>query len=305
MSTYEGFYHYPPVDDVAIEWGVYVTGAGRGVIRPGQRYPPQGHPLLYEFDWRRGRTLPEFQAIFITDGSGEFQSKETGSQAIRPGSLLILFPGVWHRYRPDPLTGWMERWIGFHGEMTHRLLRLGVIAPDNCLHEVRNAGEMAASFDALLDKLQADPLQDTISLSLRALSLLADVVQHTSPNGVLSQSERPGLSPVSDDLIRQALELIWTHSHRQISVETIARELPLTRRTLDRRFRALLGRTVLEEITRCRVNRARRLLHETDLAVKTVAYLAGFPTAERMRVAFLQHGLDTPSRYRASPSDPW
>ena len=49
MSVHEGFYHYPPVDDRAMQWGAYVTGAGRGTIRSGQSYPPKGHPLLYEF----------------------------------------------------------------------------------------------------------------------------------------------------------------------------------------------------------------------------------------------------------------
>ena len=28
----------------------------------------------------------------------------------------MLFPGVWHRYQPDPKTGWHEFWIGFDGE---------------------------------------------------------------------------------------------------------------------------------------------------------------------------------------------
>jgi hypothetical protein len=145
MSTYDGFYHYPPVDDRAMQWGAYVTGAGRGTIRPSQPYSPHGHPLLYEFNWKRGRTLPEFQAVLITEGRGEFESRETGRRPINPGSLLILFPGVWHRYRPDPRTGWRERWIGFHGEMTHRLLSLGILRPESPLHEVPEARDLAAS----------------------------------------------------------------------------------------------------------------------------------------------------------------
>lgn len=304
MSAHEGFYHYPPVDDRAMQWGVYVTSAGRGIVRPGQPYPSQGHPQLYEFHWNQGRTLPEFQAILITDGSGEFESRETGRRLIAPGSLLILFPGVWHRYRPDPKTGWKERWIGFHGEMTHRLLSLGVLRPDRPLREVPCTCDLVASFDRLLEQIHEDPLQDAISLSMQAMSLLAIVVQRASENDLPAGAQHH-LAPaaVADELVRQAVELIWTHSHRQISVQAIARQLPVTRRTLDRRFRAVLGRSVLEEITRCRLSRAERLLTETNLAVKTVAHLAGFPTAERMRLAFLQQGLGTPSRFRTAKSD--
>jgi len=54
------FFHYLPVSNHAMEWGMYVTGAGRTRIAPAADYPPGKHPSLYQFDWRRGRTLPEF-----------------------------------------------------------------------------------------------------------------------------------------------------------------------------------------------------------------------------------------------------
>ena len=68
----EFFHHYLPVNDEAMHWGLYVTGAGRAHILAQQVYPPPGHPSLYRFDWRRGRTLPEFQILLITDGRGVF-----------------------------------------------------------------------------------------------------------------------------------------------------------------------------------------------------------------------------------------
>ena len=213
---------------------------------------------------------------------------------------MILFPGVWHRYRPDPKTGWKERWIGFHGEMTHRLLSLGVLRPESPLHEVPSAHDLAASFDRLLDQIHADPLQDAVSLSMRAMSLLAIVVQRTSESALPAGLQHQfGPAAGIDELVRQAMELIWTHSHRQISVETIARQLPVTRRTLDRRFRAATGRTVLEEITRCRLSRAQRLLAETDLAVKASPTWPDF-RRRTMRLAFVQQGLGVPSRFRTA-----
>jgi len=72
MSREDMFFHYLPVNEETMSWGIYVTGAGRSVIRPGEKYPPSGHPTLYQFDWSRGRTLPEFQLVLITDGAGEF-----------------------------------------------------------------------------------------------------------------------------------------------------------------------------------------------------------------------------------------
>ncbi len=119
MSDYDGFFHYLPVSGDAMRWGIYVTGAGRGVISVGQEYPPASHPSLYRLDWRRGRTLPEFQVILIAEGHGVFESAQTGVRRVDPGTLLFLLPDVWHRYRPDVATGWTERWLSFNGELAH------------------------------------------------------------------------------------------------------------------------------------------------------------------------------------------
>lgn len=56
-------YHYLPVDDDAVCWGTYVASASRGRIPTRDVYPPTGYPLLYQFDSKPGRTLPEFQTV--------------------------------------------------------------------------------------------------------------------------------------------------------------------------------------------------------------------------------------------------
>ena len=71
MADQRGFYHYLSVNEQAMRWGIYLTAAGRGTIVPGEAYPPPDHPKMYAFDWRSGGTLPEFQLILLTEGSGE------------------------------------------------------------------------------------------------------------------------------------------------------------------------------------------------------------------------------------------
>ena len=95
MSREDTFFHYLPVNEETMSWGIYVTGAGRSVIRPGEKYPPSGHPTLYQFDWSRGRTLPEFQLVLITDGAGEFESEATGLVRFEGASYSV--PSRWAR----------------------------------------------------------------------------------------------------------------------------------------------------------------------------------------------------------------
>jgi AraC-like DNA-binding protein len=293
------FHHYLPVNDDAMNWGAYLTSAGRATIAPRQSYPPKGHPAVYQFDWRRGRVLPEFAMIFISGGKGDFETEETGRREFDEPTLLFLFPGVWHRYRPRPETGWSERWICFNGEIAHRLASLGLIAPSRSLLPVRETTNLAKQFDRLLEQVRANPVQNSILLSLHGLGLVADALQSTAVgvgvDAAVSTTADPGLD---DPITRQAMEIIWTHSHRPISVNDIAKQLPVTRRTLDRRFTAATGRSVLDEINACRVSRAKRLLVETTLPIKTVSYLSGFSSVERMRVLFVEQEGASPSIYR-------
>jgi len=299
MAHYDGFYHYLPVSDAAMRWGLYLTGAGRGVVPAGEDYPPEGHPGLYSFEWSRGRVLPEFQIILITDGRGVFESKPTGKIPVQPGSLLFLFPGGWHRYRPDRCSGWTERWISLNGELTHRLLELQVLGPESAVCQTNAPKTLAKEFDRLLDRIHKDSNQNSILLSLRAMGLIGTVLENLLDPAELPGGQRTVRSrDVRDPLVADALELIWTHSHRALSIQKIADRLSSSRRALERHFQEELGNTVLEEINVCRLSRAKRLLRETDLSVKTVASLAGFPSEERMRIAFIHTEKTPPSAYR-------
>ncbi len=299
MCDPHDFYHYLPVNDDAMRWGLYVTGAGRGRIPAKQTYPPEGHPSLYQFDWKRGRTLPELQLILITDGRGVFESRVTQEISIEPNTLIVLFPGVWHRYRPDSSTGWQERWISLSGETTHRLMSYGLIHPEKAVRPVIDVAKLASTFDGLLDRIDTHPTENSILLSLRAMNLVAEASEQTLDEPLPSAAQASERSKtVSDTLVAQALDLIWTHSHRPLSVEYLAEQLPCTRRTLERRFAIEHGHPIHEEIITCRLSRARRLLRETDLPIKTVVFLAGFTSRERMRLAF-QHGEKcSPDQYR-------
>jgi len=293
------FYHYLPVNDDAMRWGIYVTGAGRGRIPAGASYPSEGHPSLYQFDWKRGRTLPEFQLILITDGQGEFTSQAAQGIPVRPNTLIILFPDVWHRYRPDPSIGWQERWISLNGETIHRLMDQGLIHPGKSVRPVKDVKKLTSAFDGLLSRIHTDPQENSILLSLRAMNLIAEALEQTLDEPLPSAAQASNLPRhVDDTLVAQAMDLIWTHSHRPLSVNDVAEHLPCTRRTLERRFATEHGHSILEEISTCRLSRARRLLRETDLPVKSVAPLAGFTSRERMRIAFQSQQGCSPDQYR-------
>ena len=74
--------------------------------------------------------------------------------------------------------------------------------------------------------------------------------------------------------------------------------MAIGRRQLERRFRAAFGRGVHEELQRCRIDRAKRLLAETDLTLAQVADASGFGSSSYFATAFRRAVAETPGRFR-------
>lgn len=109
---------------------------------------------------------------------------------------------------------------------------------------------------------------------------------------------------VDDPLVASALRLIRDHARDGISVAEVSRHVSLSRRALDYRFTALLGRTVHDEIERVRMERLAELLLQTDWTLPQIAEYLGFAHSEYMGVAFRRFTGMPPGAYRrANASD--
>ncbi|MDL4821102.1 helix-turn-helix domain-containing protein [Actinomadura opuntiae] len=75
--------------------------------------------------------------------------------------------------------------------------------------------------------------------------------------------------------MRHALE----HLDQPLDVDALASIAGHSRRTFDRRFRALTGISPLQWLLHQRILHAQRLLEGTDLSIESIADRAGFTTA--------------------------
>lgn len=103
---------------------------------------------------------------------------------------------------------------------------------------------------------------------------------------------------VDDPAVAAALRYIREHVGTPLSVKTIAGELAVRRRALESKFRKWLGRSVLEEIHRARIEQVKALISDTDLKLAQIARRTGFSTPQRLAVTFRKITGMTPSAYR-------
>lgn len=91
---------------------------------------------------------------------------------------------------------------------------------------------------------------------------------------------------VADPLVRQAMVVLSERVLEIVSVEQWAAAVGVSRRVMERRFSAALGRSPLAMILHDRVERAKKLLTTTDLPVSLIAERCGFQSNERLTVNF-------------------
>ncbi len=106
------------------------------------------------------------------------------------------------------------------------------------------------------------------------------------------------LSALDDAGIAEVCRFIQANAHRPLAVNEVVTTLGSGRRTLERRFRAALGRGLAEEIRRCHVERAKELLAELRLSLATIATRSGFSSAKQFSTAFRAATGMTPRLFR-------
>ncbi len=103
---------------------------------------------------------------------------------------------------------------------------------------------------------------------------------------------------IDDPDVASAIRFIQANVHRGIGVREVLMTVSSRRRTLEMSFRKAVGRSILDEIQRLRVERAKMLLSSTDLKLSVVAQRSGFRSASRLCRMFHQVSGETPAHFR-------
>ena len=87
---------------------------------------------------------------------------------------------------------------------------------------------------------------------------------------------------VEDEQLLKALRFIRDHARENVRVADVVRVAGLSRRALENRFRRELGRSILKEIRRIRVDLIAQMLMETDLPVSDIATALGYENLQHI-----------------------
>ncbi len=272
-----------------INWGLYLNVAGRAKIKPDITYPPRKHPSGYLFSWETGRILQEYQLIYITEGAGVFENKQ-GKLQLKPGSLLLLYPNEWHRYRPIKRTGWVENYIGFNGQIADELLKNPV-------------------FTRALPVIQCGIKEEIIDTYLK----IKDLVEKESPGFqqiasgmvvkllgyIVSFEKRKGFSGKQiAKVIEEVRFLMRQNTEREFDMEELARQHNVGYSYFRKMFKKYTGVSPGQYHLQLRMIRAKEMLVSTDKSIKEISLELGFQTIHYFSLLFKKKVGMNPSEFR-------
>jgi LacI family transcriptional regulator len=164
------------------------------------------------------------------------------------------------------------------------------------------------------DVLQCEltsPLLSSVMIPWQQVGIAAAKLVHDALSGRPIAGQRIVISPVAvvarrssdvlaveDAVVVRAVRWIRSNADRRVTVPMVARAVGGGRQRLERRFRKVLDRSVLEEIRRAHVEVAKRLLATTASGLTDVAKQSGFTNAALLSVAFQRELGMPPGAYR-------
>jgi LacI family transcriptional regulator len=193
-------------------------------------------------------------------------------------------------------------------------IQLAEVCLQSGLHVPEEVAIIGALNDDLLCEMARPPLSSVVAPTERvgyeAAALLDALLAGKKPSkapllfpplGIVARQSSDILA-IEDPVVAAAVRFIREHAHQPIQIRHVLAVVPLSRRSLERRFQAVLKRTLWEEIRRVHLERAKELLNNTGLPIAVVAEHAGFLSGKQLSVVFREETGTTPRAYRAGGS---
>lgn len=294
MDTY---HKYLPTSQADEKWGLTLLDVGYGTIPEAYTYPnEQQHPAAYRFKWEQGRILQEYQLIYISAGSGIFESTNGGKITIREGAVILLFPGEWHRYKPQDRTGWSEYWVGFNGKIADNLIRHSFFSKKKPVFFTGVRPDIIRLYQDIVDYTRYErsgyqPLVSGCVLYLLGL--------------VYSLSKQQALSRTDDDhqqLVQKATALLRENVETKVTIEEIADQLKISYSLFRKVFKKYSGIAPGKYLLQLKIDRAKHLLLYTDKLIKEIAYDLNFESEYYFSKFFKEKTGVSPLTYKKSYS---
>jgi len=223
-----------------------------------------------------------------------------GVEPVEPVSIMAVVP-------PPP---WTEMPVVRHGEGGARTeIVCGFLYSEDALFDpslqvfqpafvVRpQPGPARTWFDASIAYALEESSGGIRTTKLPELLLVEALRLHLSNTPASNQGWLAGLR---DPMLSPVMTAIHSAPHRKWTVTELAREVAVSRSSLDGRFREILGLSPMRYVHEWRMRVAQDLLRTTEMTIAAISRRVGYDSEEAFSRAFKRAHGQSPSLWRAS-----
>jgi AraC-like DNA-binding protein len=274
-------------DDKA--WGIHTLDCGTSLFQPGKEFPSQEHPESYRLIWERGRILHEYQLIYLVEGKGTFDSQESGLMKVEAGSIILIYPDVWHRYKPEGESLWYTYWVGFNGSLAHHFIKKLDLPVEN---PVKVIGYQKKIIQIYLNILETSQIEFTGYQQV----FVGEIIKLI---GLIHAIHRKSEFNQKDvDRIVQEAKLILMQNNLNISMEEVADQLNIGYSSFRKLFKDYTGIAPGQYQMQHKINKAINLLNEGKFSIKQIALDLEFESPQYFARIFKKKTGKSPREYR-------
>lgn len=129
--------------------------------------------------------------------------------------------------------------------------------------------------------------------------LLLETARGVVDETINADSPAPPVSSAAEAIVHQADRYLRDNLGTAVLLRDVAAQVHLSERQLNRLFTRVLGVTVMDRLTRIRVEAASQLLLDRDMPIKRVAAASGYPSINHFSNVFRRHAGVSPSQFRS------
>lgn len=278
---------------------------------------PNNFPFWIQRNRHDERDMPplhghEFvELIFVASGQATHLFEEI-SYEIGQGDIFMINPGEKHGYiigegqsiqvinclfHPDFIPPYLLRDLHLTDSLDFFYVQPFLNSEIRFNHKLNLWGEAAEKTKRILEELhqemarQASGFQALVQLRMTELFILLSRYYH-------EREQKPDKPSPSELLIRRVCGYIERHYGQKISAPLLSELFFIGTRQLNRHFNRLMGVSVMEYVQRVRMEKAKRLLVESDEIVAVVAERVSYEDAASFSRTFAREIGCSPGKYR-------
>lgn len=238
-------------------------------------------------DQGRQRRLEGYALVYSLEGACNYWDEVVGGRQLGPGDLIVLLPGVAHRYGAGPDGHWNEFFIVFDGPVFDVWRERGVLSPARPIFHLSPVAYWEKRLAACVEEGVSHGRDAAIKQVCRLQSLLGEIIAFSGAE-----------SSAGPAWIERACVILGSREAQSMDVGQIAQSLGVSFETFRKIFVQKTGMSPGRYRSARLMDQACELLAQTQLSGKEIAARLGFFDEYHFSKRFKQVTGFSPSAFR-------